>query len=133
MVGICRSKKCNKFGVCCCSNGNIVLSGTFSFISLIPNVGTKIRSFFNKGQRPSQVNLLLFEHIRHFTGRNYLKEVYKKYYNETPSSLQKKELDLSDEIVYNAGLTSNKYYFFKCGVILDFASIILLGVGIIFG
>ena len=42
-----------------------------------------------------------------------------------------RQMDLSDEIVYNSDIVSRKYKFFKMAVYLDIMALLLLAVSII--
>lgn len=109
------------------------LSGLFSLLSFFPKVGSKvcmkIKKLMNNMQEPSEKNLLFYEHIQYMTGEQYLEKIHKEYFKQNvPNVLNKKEVDIANEIVFNASITSDKYLFFKCSVILDIAVLGLLGI-----
>lgn len=109
----------------------LIGSGICSLISFLPRLGNKVlrRGLFifkRKKKSTNNTNLIFFENIKDYSGDIYIEQVCKMYFNENKHSATKYQLDLSDEIVYNADIVSRKYKFFKMAVYLDIIGFILL-------
>ena len=100
----------------------LIISGIGSLISFLPRVGNKMARttlFFEKSKKTNGDNLVFFENIKEYSGDEYLKQICKMYFGENNYSPTKYQSDLSDEIVYNANVASNKYKIFRLAVLLD--------------
>lgn len=142
MVKFCRGKKCGKFGTgnCkCCSNivygcqkyivecnlYIILYFGICSIWSFFPKLGEKLQCFFKEQAIQDADNLLFFEDIKKYTEDEYVKKVNKNYFNKESESVGKYQLDIANEIVYNAKVASYKYKMFKVAVCIDVVAFIM--------
>lgn len=108
-----------------------VLSGLLSLIAFIPKLGKKIAKWYinkrkKKNRKKQEENLLFFEDIKNYSGSEYAKKISKVYLQKREITLSKYQLDLADEIVYNADIASQKYMFFKWAVFLDIVAFLIL-------
>lgn len=101
----------------CCSGGA-------SLVSFWPNLGDVAHG----GNKTSTPNLQFFEHIKNYSGKEYVEEVNKVYFRNSSQKVTQYQEDLAKEIVYNAKIASRKYKLFKIafyGDLIAFLSIIL--------
>ena len=70
---------------------------------------------------------MYFNDISKYDAQNYLKAIYKKYFNKDNIYFFDNQLiDLADEIVTNSSILIRKYRFFKVSCILDLGAIIVV-------
>lgn len=99
-------------------------SGVISLISFWPRLGS---TDSQKGTAGKSVgNLLFFEDIKKLSGREYAEQVDIVYFQNSNHKISRYQLDLADEIVYNAGIVSQKYAYFKMALRLDFIAFIFV-------
>ena len=113
-----------------------LISGISSLCSLFPNLESYLEKKFSIIKKKRQKtdledNLLFFEKIKNYTGIEYVKQVTKLYLQDNKEVFSKYQLDLADEIVYNAEIADFKYRCFRIAVKIDIGAFVFLILGII--
>lgn len=110
-------------------------SGICSMISFLPRLGDKVVKKFprlaakakeKKVKNDENDNLLFFEEIKKYSGNEYAKQVSKRYLQKNKKNFSRYQLDLANEIVYNADIVSRKYKLFRVAAYLDVVAFMLL-------
>ena len=101
------------------------ISAICSIWSFFPKLGEKLQCFFKEQAIQDADNLLFFEDIKKYTEDEYVKKVNKNYFNKESESVGKYQLDIANEIVYNAKVASYKYKMFKVAVCIDVVAFIM--------
>ncbi|RHS91035.1 Pycsar system effector family protein [Clostridium sp. AM42-4] len=92
-------------------------SGVFSMLSFCPDLGSADKN--KKLTRKTNGNLLLFKDIKGFSAKEYAEEIARVYFPNKNQTIDQYQMDLAGEIVYNAGIVSRKYAFFKMAFFFD--------------
>lgn len=71
-------------------------------------------------------NFLFYEKIKTYTGQNYLDEIKRSYFTTNSNIGDPYLLDLSEEIVINSKITSQKYRRFQYAIKLDLLAFVFL-------
>lgn len=113
-----------------------LISGISSLCSLFPNLESRLAKKFSIIKKKRQKtdledNLLFFEKIKNYSGIEYVKLVTKLYLQDNKEEFSKYQLDLADEIVYNAEIADFKYRCFRIAVKIDIGAFVFLILGII--
>lgn len=99
-------------------------SGVISLVSFWPQLGSADNE---KDAAEKQTgNLLFFKDIKKFSGKEYAELVDSVYFQNNSHKISQYQLDLANEIVYNAGIVSRKYAYFKMALWLDFVAFVLV-------
>lgn len=107
----------------------VIVSGICSLISFLPRVGNKLDlSQLDQQEKHDDENLLFFEDIKAYSGEEYVKKINKLYFKKNNADVSTYQLDLANEIVYNADIVSRKYKLFKWAVKLDIVAFSLFAV-----
>lgn len=105
----------------------IVLSLLLSMYSYYPNIkGIKDDWMFCEKKLTPNRNLLFYRDIYKLSNEEYLKKLYKDYYDIEITKYSKQELDYAEEIVVNSRITMKKYFLFKISLIVCVIGIIVL-------
>ncbi len=104
----------------------IILSSTImALISFFPKTD---KSIVGRGGHAPEDNLIFYKDIVKYNKEDYVKAVFLQYtqINIPDAEIQKLEMDLSDEITYNAEIVIRKYKFFGYAVKIDIFALALL-------
>lgn len=116
-----------------------VFSGMASLIAFIPRLGQIIqkKGLFEKLKRKKKLkknkedNLLFFEVIKEFSGKEYIEQIKKVYFKNAGIKVSRYQEDLAKEIVYNSDVASRKYKCFRVAAWFDLIAFIFLALALI--